>query len=210
MASNRREEIKKKQELQAKFQFSIAQNNARVLNWLQPVRSDTTTTTITTTKSKEGKEDQKDDFLNLQVIAPGATLSFTKNTQTVGDFLNSKDLTRTSESNKANQQNGTGDNFRKYGENKAMNALLNKIRNENREKIRSRHNSGESQKKQSKREDYRQFKGGSSNNSSGVGSGNQSTLPENDSDSDPDLDAVRSRSVKKTNIGRVGKKSRPF
>ncbi|KAI5958523.1 uncharacterized protein KGF55_005783 [Candida pseudojiufengensis] len=196
MAPNRREEIKRKQELQAKFQFSIAQNNNLALNWLKPKKQ-------VESEAEQPTDDTQNEFLKLKVIPSGKSLASAGNkVQTVGDFLNSRDINNLKDTSN-NQNNETDKNNAKNGGSIAMNALLNKMRNENRSKLNNNHkpdnynNSTSAKKKKSTK---------SSSASS------QAHQIDSDSDSDSDREARKSRSVK-TNlkVNKVGKKgARPF
>ena len=54
---SRRQEIKQKEELQARFQLAIANNNKKVLNWLKPHKSSTDEINTTTTSTTNEQDD---------------------------------------------------------------------------------------------------------------------------------------------------------
>lgn len=121
---NRRKEIKDKEELQAKFQLSIAQNNSKVLNWLKPVKSNDESTSLAQVNGA---------FLQLPIIANGESLTSldTKSSgdiQRVGDFINSND---TATFHQIKQDTST-----ERTRSKPMLALMNRIRDGGREKVK--------------------------------------------------------------------------
>ncbi|EMG47932.1 hypothetical protein G210_1595 [Candida maltosa Xu316] len=114
---SRRAEIKRKEEIQAKFQLSLSNINQQSLNWLLPAK-------------KEGATEVKNDddsFMNLQIIPQGSSLCSKGDFQKIGDFLNSKDI---SKSKKQLQSKPV---------NKPMMALMNKMRDSNRKNIQKNH-----------------------------------------------------------------------
>ncbi|CAD1809414.1 hypothetical protein FOB58_003265 [Candida parapsilosis] len=202
MAPNRREEIKKKEELQARFRLSIAQNNARALNWLKPLSPNTNDTTLSITQEPNTTSPtQEDEFMKLRVIPQGSGLS-SKTTQTVGDFLNAKDISQRKKTNDGNTPRKTsgGNGSGSF----AMHALLNKMRTETRKQISQSHQMGQEQHGKSKKE--------KKNDTIKSGKADSKLKQEfnSDEDDDDDIKALRSRSVSKTNKGKVGKKARPF
>lgn len=120
---NRRQEIKKKEELQARFQVAISQTNSKILNWLQPNSNEIV---------HEDKE--KDSFFNLPIIPQGSGLSnIDKSNRNIGDFINS-DETKFKQLQDGNNSN---DSLRKTNS-KPMMALMNKMRNTNRDKAKKK------------------------------------------------------------------------
>lgn len=122
---NRRKEIKEKEELQARFQLLVAQNNKKVLNWLKPVKNDDISASLALVNGS---------FLQLPIIANGESLSSldTKSTdevQRVGDFISSNDTSKF----KQIKQEST-DRTRS----KPMTALMNRIRDGGREKVKTK------------------------------------------------------------------------
>ncbi|KAI5949048.1 hypothetical protein KGF57_004878 [Candida theae] len=227
MPPSRREEIKKKQELQARFQFSISQNNARAMNWLKPSTSNgndasttkesTHTGALTTSPETDSvtASSTQDDFMKLRVIPQGSGLS-SKTTQTVGDFLNSKDISQ----QKSNSDGATSNGSTKSKGSVAMNALLNKMRNETRQQLNQSRHTTQLQSVKGKRDKLNgvpvsSVKGASSS----TGAKGDKTLTkksfdddEGEDDEDDDIKALKSRSVNKFNQAKVGKgkKVRPF
>lgn len=124
---SRRQEIKQKEELQARFQLAIANNNKKVLNWLKPHKSSTDEINTTTTSTTN---EQDDSFLNLQIIPLGSSLNMktTENIQKIGEFLTSKDISKS-------KQLAQQDNLKKHGGSKPMLALMNRMRDSNRKNI---------------------------------------------------------------------------
>lgn len=227
MAGNRREEIKKKEALQAKFQLSMAQNNARAMSWLTPSSSATSASSSTkpisgntanTSKvpgSNQNIDDSNDEFMNLRVIPPGSGLGSTKSTQRIGDFfqqfntdpnsnkLKNKDNTNNNAVGDVRRNGGSAGNSGSGGS-RAMNALLNKMRNENREKIKQNQDHNISTKKGTvvgnlSSGGRKTLKTGDTISAKkGTGFHTGGMNGDNDSDSDPDMDALRARaSIKK-------------
>ncbi|CAR66010.1 DEHA2G20570p [Debaryomyces hansenii CBS767] len=119
---NRRQEIKKKEELQARFQVAISQTNSKILNWLQP------------NNEIVHDDKEKNSFFNLPIIPQGSGLSnIDKSNRNIGDFINS-DETKFKQLQDGNHSN---DNLRKTNS-KPMMALMNKMRNTNRDKVKKR------------------------------------------------------------------------
>lgn len=219
MAPSRREEIKKKQELQARFQFSMAQNNARALNWLKPATSNhnqasssETTQDGRSDSTKQNDDDNENDFMKLRVIPQGSGLS-SKTTQTVGDFLNSKDITQ----QKTNDGSNVTDSNKQVGRGNgrgsvAMNALLNKMRNETRKELNQSSQVQQGKAKKEKKTNSRSAGSGMKQaSSSAKANAVRSTGSDSDDEEDDDIKALKSRSVGKLGgHGKVGKKARPF
>ncbi|KAI5956266.1 hypothetical protein KGF54_000741 [Candida jiufengensis] len=205
MAPNRREEIKKKQELQAKFQFSIAQNNNLALNWLKPKTQEHQNSTNDTTQ---------DEFLKLKVIPNGKSLnsSSSDNLQTIEDFLNSKDINnlketsnnRNSNNNQQQNQNGSTTSRNGGGGSIAMKALLNKMRNETRNKSQNLQQQPHLNLQKLTKNSTPPFNNRNSRSSMSptpsTKINNSNSNQDSDSD-DPDRDAIKSRSVKSNNSG---------
>lgn len=216
MAPNRREEIKQKQELQARFQFSISQNNALALHWLKPAstsQNETPTSQLQSTQETDSTNftQPDDDFMKLRVIPQGSGLS-SKATQTVGDFLNSKDII-TYQKNKDNDTTSRRGNGNGNGKGSvAMNALLNKMRNDTRKELSQSRHTNQMQQSKSKKEtknDKKRVSAGKVTSSAVGAVGAVGFDSDSDSDDD-DIKAFKSRSVSKISYGKVGKKLRPF
>lgn len=117
---NRRQEIKKKEELQAKFQLAISHTNNKILNWLEP------------NNEIAHNDEEKNSFLNLPIIPQGSGLSnIEKSNKSIGDFINS-DETKFKRLQDGNNSNSS---LRKTNS-KPMMALMNKMRNTNRDKAK--------------------------------------------------------------------------
>lgn len=115
---NHRKEIKQKDELRARFQFSMSQNNAKVLNWLTPLKDSSATSQTLVNES----------FFDLPIIASGSGLSSldddgSNKVNKIGDFVNLADFSKM----KADTV--------KQPTLKAMSALMNKMRDSSRDKV---------------------------------------------------------------------------
>lgn len=120
---NRRQEIKKKEELQARFQVSISQTNSKILNWLQPNNNEIV---------HDDKE--KNSFLNLPIIPQGSGLSnIEKSNRNIGDFINFDET----KFKQLQDRNNSNDSLRKTNS-KPMMALMNKMRNTDRDKAKKK------------------------------------------------------------------------
>ncbi|ODV85382.1 hypothetical protein CANARDRAFT_28177 [[Candida] arabinofermentans NRRL YB-2248] len=126
---NNREQIKKKQQLQAQFQLSLSQVNSKILSWLPPAdpAQQQTTKTIEPELTRS--------FENLPIIKPGAGLDLSSSKATnatsnsgnkIGDFVNGSGIPTIQNSNSATST-----------ESVALRALKNKLRNDNRGKFQS-------------------------------------------------------------------------
>ncbi|ABN64904.1 predicted protein [Scheffersomyces stipitis CBS 6054] len=117
---NRRKEIKDKEALQARFQLSISQNNAKALSWLKP------------STSKTGQEHpiSTESFLDLPIIPSGSSLTTLNNgnVSKIGDFMKND-----GSMNAIKQESGPR---AAKNASKPMLALMNKVRDYNKEKIR--------------------------------------------------------------------------
>ncbi|CAK9441563.1 uncharacterized protein LODBEIA_P54310 [Lodderomyces beijingensis] len=131
MAPNRREELKKKQDLQARFQLAQSANHARASSWLIPKKQDPSSPS-----SSSVGNGGDDEFLNLKVVPSGSTLGSTRVKQTVSEFIQSRDPKRgQKEGDDDDQQRSGGPGEIKSGGSRALNSLLNKIRDESRRSI---------------------------------------------------------------------------
>mmetsp|Transcript_4095 Transcript_4095/g.4012 ORF Transcript_4095/g.4012 Transcript_4095/m.4012 type:complete len:178 (+) Transcript_4095:124-657(+) len=120
---NRRQEIKKKEELQAKFQLAISHTNNKILNWLEPNNNEIA-----------HNDEEKNSFLNLPIIPQGSGLSnIEKSNKSIGDFINS-DETKFKRLQDGNNSNSS---LRKNNS-KPMMALMNRMRNTNRDKTKKK------------------------------------------------------------------------
>jgi len=114
---NRRKEIKEKEELQARFQLSMSQNNSKALKWLKPVDS----TSHLSTSSVEA------NFFELPIIPNGASLSnltLAKAQKNIGDFVNGTEIKPQLKVPAKSQVS------------KPMSALMNKMRDQSRDKVK--------------------------------------------------------------------------
>lgn len=109
---SRVQEIKRKQEIQAKFQLAVGQSNQQALNWLGGSRASETTS---------------DEFLALPIVSDGRGLSLGGGS-TIGEFVSSGVKNQAATSVSAGK--GVKDS-------KALNALRNKMRDSSRAKQRN-------------------------------------------------------------------------
>lgn len=193
---NRRKEIKEKEELQAQFQLNISKNNNKILSWLNPGLSSTSSKTV-------------DDFLisnnaffDLPIIQNGSGLSSVMDLQAlkVGDFINSENdlLKLSTPANSSGSLGGTNDS-------KAMAALKNSLRNKQRQKIEQR-----SQQKVPQNQQRKNFK--QTLKAKPVETSTSKKHDGDDDDDDEDIAALKGRSVKKAVVQQFGKKKKgcPF
>ncbi|KAK6456941.1 uncharacterized protein RJT20DRAFT_36002 [Scheffersomyces xylosifermentans] len=139
---NRRNEIKQKEELQARFQLSLAQNNAKALSWLKPMTVGDGHQMASKTPAASGNEPvANESFFNLPIIPNGASLSSLNDTSSkdisrIGDFI--------ANDGKMNgiKQESTSRGRKELSSSKPMLALMNKMRDTNREKIRHKQGGG--------------------------------------------------------------------
>lgn len=79
---HRKQEIKLKDELQARFQHSLSQSNSRVLSWLKPAA---------VSASQEPLVVTQDSFHHLPIIPTGSTLfTLSHESKTIGSFIDGK------------------------------------------------------------------------------------------------------------------------
>lgn len=192
---NRRKEIKQKEELQARFQFSLAQTNKLALNWLKPLQDQST-------KDATPDSESESSFYDMCIIPQGSGLLALerKDVSKIGDFINSNDL------KKSNLQESENIKKSRTTTSKPMLALMNKMRDGQRSNIKKNYEHQRQQQRQ--KPQYQQIQK------------SQTVKPSpNDQDSDSDeedRELLKSRSVKKgANImfgGKLkGKKGgRPF
>ncbi|CCE73088.1 Piso0_000105 [Millerozyma farinosa CBS 7064] len=124
---NRREDIEKKEALQARLKVAFSLTNDKVTGWLN--------------KNKGGDESAShkatnNDYLNLPIIKNGQGLEFDNKPLTVGDFMNS-DIRQMNKLDKNPQRRGA-DNKIVKGDSKPMSALMNKIRKDSRDTAKKR------------------------------------------------------------------------
>lgn len=187
---SRRSEIKQKQELQARFQLAMSANNQKALNWLKPLKSTASTTSTSSETPNANNPTSDDSFMDLQIIPQGASLSKLDNLQKIGDFINSKDITKMKQSTTTTASNLTSNRVTKS---KPMLALMNKMRDSNRKNVRQNQHHHQQQQQQS--------------TSSINGKSNKPMIPNksqsivknynNEEEDDEDSRAIRSRTVKK-------------
>lgn len=134
---SRRAEIKQKQELQARFQLAMSANNQKALNWLKPLKSTASTTSTSSETPNANNPTSDDSFMDLQIIPQGASLSKLDNLQKIGDFINSKDITKMKQSTTTTTTT-TASNLtsNRVTKSKPMLALMNKMRDSNRKNVR--------------------------------------------------------------------------
>ncbi|KAK6199291.1 uncharacterized protein RJT21DRAFT_121603 [Scheffersomyces amazonensis] len=133
---SRRQEIKQKEELQARFQYSVAQNNAKVLSWLKPSEQKGQTKTQTDNKP----DNNSDSFFNLPIIPSGQSLasveSMTSGLTKIGEFIQSTD--QQMKSVKQSSGPGHANNVARRNVSKPMLALMNKSRNVTRDRVKEK------------------------------------------------------------------------
>lgn len=186
---SRRSEIKQKQELQARFQLAMSANNQKALNWLKPLKSTASTTSTSSETPNANNPTSDDSFMDLQIIPQGASLSKLDNLQKIGDFINSKDITKMKQSTTTTASNLTSNRVTKS---KPMLALMNKMRDSNRKNVRQNQHHHQQQQQST---------------SSINGKSNKPMIPNksqsivknynNEEEDDEDSRAIRSRTVKK-------------
>ena len=188
---SRRSEIKQKQELQARFQLAMSANNQKALNWLKPLKSTASTTSTSSETLNANNPTSDDSFMDLQIIPQGASLSKLDNLQKIGDFINSKDITKMKQSTTTTTASNLTSN--RVTKSKPMLALMNKMRDSNRKNVRQNQHHQQQQQQQS--------------TSSINGKSNKPMIPNksqsivknynNEEEDDEDSRAIRSRTVKK-------------
>ena len=188
---SRRSEIKQKQELQARFQLAMSANNQKALNWLKPLKSTASTTSTSSETPNANNPTSDDSFMDLQIIPQGASLSKLDNLQKIGDFINSKDITKMKQSTTTTTASNLTSN--RVTKSKPMLALMNKMRDSNRKNVRQNQHHQQQQQQQS--------------TSSINGKSNKPMIPNksqsivknynNEEEDDEDSRAIRSRTVKK-------------
>lgn len=187
---SRRSEIKQKQELQARFQLAMSANNQKALNWLKPLKSTASTTSTSSETLNANNPTSDDSFMDLQIIPQGASLSKLDNLQKIGDFINSKDITKMKQSTTTTTASNLTSN--RVTKSKPMLALMNKMRDSNRKNVRQNQHHHQQQQQST---------------SSINGKSNKPMIPNksqsivknynNEEEDDEDSRAIRSRTVKK-------------
>lgn len=195
---SRRSEIKQKQELQARFQLAMSVNNQKALNWLKPLKSTASTTSTSSETPNANNPTSDDSFMDLQIIPQGASLSKLDNLQKIGDFINSKDITKMKQSTTTTT---TASNLtsNRVTKSKPMLALMNKMRDSYRKNVRQNQHHHQQQQQQST-----SSINGKSNkpmipnkSQSIVKNYNNEEEDDDDEEDDEDSRAIRSRTVKK-------------
>ncbi|CAX41823.1 conserved hypothetical protein [Candida dubliniensis CD36] len=197
---SRRTEIKQKQELQARFQLAISANHQKALNWLPPLKSAAAAATTTTSASSNSNDinssTSDDSFMDLQIIPQGSSLSKLDNLQKIGDFINSKDITKM-------KQSTTTITTNRAPKSKPMLALMNKMRDNNRKNIRQTHHHHHHNHQQStsninkNKNKNKPVIPNKSKPSLQNYNANEKDQDEDEDDDDEDSRAMRSRTVKK-------------
>ncbi|CUM62790.1 uncharacterized protein PRCAT00000348001 [Priceomyces carsonii] len=118
--AERRKDIKRKEDLQARFKFALSQNNSKVSNWLKaPTDQDL-------------NENRDKSFLDLPVIQNGGGLSSSsyESGRRVKDFI--------SADNSMIQKSQKHDKLapKQQGSSRALDSLMNRMRSENRSKVK--------------------------------------------------------------------------
>ncbi|KHC34822.1 hypothetical protein W5O_04463 [Candida albicans Ca6] len=148
---SRRLEIKQKQELQARFQLAMSANNQKALNWLKPLKSTASTTSTSSETPNANNPTSDDSFMDLQIIPQGASLSKLDNLQKIGDFINSKDITKMKQSTTTTTTTASNLTSNRVTKSKPMLALMNKMRDSNRKNVRQNQHHQQQQQQQSLR-----------------------------------------------------------
>lgn len=189
---SRRSEIKQKQELQARFQLAISANHQKALNWLPPLKpaaAAITTTTASSNSNVINSSTSDDSFMDLQIIPQGSSLSKLDNLQKIGDFLNSKDITKMKQS--------TTTTTNRAPKSKPMLALMNKMRDNNRKNIRQTHHNHQQSTSNINKNKNKPVIPNKSKPSLQNYNANEKDQDEDEDDDDEDSRAMRSRTVKK-------------
>lgn len=141
---SRAKEIREKQELQAKLSLAFSKKKQTVLSWLGEDKDENEEATIA---------DNKNEFLNLQVVSTGSILNLSENsgpsTQgslnnkteigTIGEFLKSdKKVSALTKKRNNNKPGALRDQFSAHkSDNKATLAFKNKMRDSARKQLRT-------------------------------------------------------------------------
>lgn len=172
---SRRQEIKEKEALQARFQHAMTQNSKLALNWLRPNQAvNKSNSTPATQGSTAANANQ---FFDLPVVAQGASLSelsVAKLGRTVGQFVKGTTPAKPHAVTKPRKL-------------KAMQALLNKMRDDKRSQLNQRASAKPAYSSKPSRPLVLAPKANNGNN------GND----DDDSDSDSDGEAKRKFTAKK-------------
>lgn len=193
---SRRSEIKQKQELQARFQLAMSANNQKALNWLKPLKSTASTTSTSSETPNANNPTSDDSFMDLQIIPQGASLSKLDNLQKIGDFINSKDITKMKQSTTTTASNLTSNRVTKS---KPMLALMNKMRDSNRKNVRQNQHHHQQQQQSTSSINGKSNKPMIPNKSQSIvkNYNNEEEDDDDDEEDDEDSRAIRSRTVKK-------------
>lgn len=195
---SRRSEIKQKQELQARFQLAMSANNQKALNWLKPLKSTASTTSTSSETLNANNPTSDDSFMDLQIIPQGASLSKLDNLQKIGDFINSKDITKMKQSTTTTTASNLTSN--RVTKSKPMLALMNKMRDSNRKNVRqNQHHQQQQQQQSTSSINGKSNKPMIPNKSQSIVKNYNNEEEEDDDDEEDDEDsrAIRSRTVKK-------------
>lgn len=194
---SRRLEIKQKQELQARFQLAMSANNQKALNWLKPLKSTASTTSTSSETPNANNPTSDDSFMDLQIIPQGASLSKLDNLQKIGDFINSKDITKMKQSTTTTT---TASNLtsNRVTKSKPMLALMNKMRDSNRKNVRQNQHHQQQQQQSTSSINGKSNKPMIPNKSQSIVKNyNNEEEDDDDEEDDEDSRAIRSRTVKK-------------
>lgn len=194
---SRRSEIKQKQELQARFQLAMSANNQKALNWLKPLKSTASTTSTSSETLNANNPTSDDSFMDLQIIPQGASLSKLDNLQKIGDFINSKDITKMKQSTTTTTASNLTSN--RVTKSKPMLALMNKMRDSNRKNVRQNQHHHQQQQQSTSSINGKSNKPMIPNKSQSIVKNYNNEEEEDDDDEEDDEDsrAIRSRTVKK-------------
>lgn len=196
---SRRSEIKQKQELQARFQLAMSANNQKALNWLKPLKSTASTTSTSSETPNANNPTSDDSFMDLQIIPQGASLSKLDNLQKIGDFINSKDITKMKQSTTTTTTT-TASNLtsNRVTKSKPMLALMNKMRDSYRKNVRQNQHHHQQQQQSTSSINGKSNKPMIPNKSQSIVKNyNNEEEDDDDEEDDEDSRAIRSRTVKK-------------
>lgn len=176
---SRRQEIKEKEALQARFQHAMTQNSKLALNWLRPNQAVNNTKNTPAAPSSQGlTAAHANQFFDLPVVAQGASLSelsVAKLGRTVGQFVKGTTPAKPHAVTKPRKL-------------KAMQALLNKMRDDKRSQLNQRASAKPSYSSKPSRPLVLASK---------ANNGNNNNDDDDDSDSDSDGEAKRKFTAKK-------------
>lgn len=129
---SKRQEIKEKEALQARFQLALKQQSAKVLSWLP---TETQTNKTDASEKSESRLAERAEFLNLPIILQGSGLFELENEEnsgkngasTIGSFISSEETKKIAPPERKGAPAS-----------KAMSSLMNKMRGDTRRQIHER------------------------------------------------------------------------